>query len=86
MTTLRCAGCRRPLGVYATEQMRSAVWCNEHCASEPPVGPNEVRDDLMVELSRLGRTDGAIADLFGLSRPRVQRIVAKRDPREVVVA
>lgn len=81
MNRLFCTGCCRPLGVFATAQMRSAVWCSEHCAGQPVAGVNEMRDDVMTELSRAGRTDGEIGTLFGLHRTRVQRIIAKRDPR-----
>ncbi len=81
MRTLHCAGCRRPLGLYETAQMRSAVWCDSLCRSQPPVTVNEVRHDVMVELSRSGKPDAAIGALFGVTRSRAQKIVASRDPR-----
>ena len=76
--TLRCAGCRRPIGVYETAQLRSAVWCSRLCHSQPAVTGNELRDDVMVELSRIGLTDGAIGTLFDIHRSRVQKVVAAR--------
>ena len=46
--------------------------------SEPTVGQHETRDALIGELSRLGRTDGYLATLFGIGRSRVQQIASAR--------
>ena len=79
MHVVLCSGCSRPIGVSQSEQpLRNAVYCEQACAAQPPITEYELRDDLMVELSRAGRSDQAIADLFDLSRSRVQRIVSKR--------
>lgn len=46
--------------------------------AEPPVGSNETRDALIAELSRLGRSDGKIAAIFGIGRSRAQQIASAR--------
>lgn len=85
MYLVLCSGCSRPLGVSRSEQpLRNAVYCESVCAAQPPLTEHELRDDAMVELSRAGRSDQSIADLFGLSRSRVQRIVSKRTPQAFV--
>lgn len=79
MAAVRCAGCTRKIGVSpSTSPLRNKVWCGEVCMSEPTVGTNETRDAVIGELSRLGRTDGQIATLFGIGRSRVQQIAAAR--------
>lgn len=81
MIAVLCSGCSRPVGISASETpLRNAVYCDAACAEQPVVGENELRDDVMVELSRAGWSDQAIGDAAGLSRSRVQRIVSKRQP------
>jgi transposase len=45
---------------------------------EPAVGQHETRDALITELSRLGRSDGQIAAIFGVGRSRIQQIASSR--------
>lgn len=79
MATVRCAGCTRKIGVSASESpLRNKVWCTEFCMSEPIIGQHETRDAIIGELSRLGRTDGYLATLFGIGRSRVQQIASAR--------
>jgi hypothetical protein len=79
MAVVRCAGCTRKIGVSpSASPLRNKVWCDDVCMAEPAVGTNETRDALIGELSRLGRTDGYLAGLFGIGRSRVQQIAAAR--------
>lgn len=78
MTPVHCAGCGRTVALTTSAQLRNRVYCAAWCAADYPAGPKEDRDALMTELSRLGRTDQRIADLFGVSRARVQHVVASR--------
>lgn len=79
MSIVRCSGCTRKIGVSpAATPLRNKVWCDDLCMAEPPVGQNETRDSLIVELSRAGRSDGKIATMFGCSRSRVQQIASAR--------
>lgn len=79
MAKVRCAGCTRVVGVSPSETpLRNKVWCDELCMSQPAVGLFEDRDALITELSRLGRSDGKIAGLFGVGRSRVQQIASAR--------
>ena len=78
-TALRCAGCTRKIGVsISVTPLRNKVWCTELCMTEFTVGQNETRDAAITELSRAGRSDGAIAALFGVGRSRVQQIASSR--------
>lgn len=79
MTAVRCSGCFRTIGVSPNNApLRAKVWCDSLCMQEPPVGQNETRDAVITELSRLGRTDGQIATLFGIGRSRAQQIASSR--------
>lgn len=76
---VRCSGCTRRLGVSQSgTPLRNKVWCASWCAAEVPISQNETRDAVMAELSRLGRSDGHIARLFGVGRSRVQQIASAR--------
>ena len=76
---VRCSGCTRQIGVsVAKDPLRNKVWCGAICLTEPPVGQNETRDALIAECSRLGWTDGKIAEHFGIARSRAQQIASTR--------
>lgn len=87
MAAVRCAGCTRCIGVSpGGSPLRNKVYCTTTCMAEPTVGQYETRDALITELSRLGRSDGYLASLFGIGRSRAQQITAARRlvSREVV--
>lgn len=77
--TVGCSGCTRKIGISdSPTPLRNKVWCSAVCMFEIPIGQNEQRDALMTELSRKGRSDGKIAELFGVGRSRVQQIASAR--------
>ena len=80
MHVVRCSGCATQIGVSdAPSPLRNKVWCTPFCRSQPPVGQHETRDAVIAHLSGIvGRTDGAIATLFGIGRSRVQQIASMR--------
>lgn len=79
LATVRCSGCAAKIGVSeALTPLRNKVWCSALCHAQPSVGVHETRDAVMAELSRQGRPDGAIGELFGVGRSRVQQVVAAR--------
>lgn len=79
LTRVRCSGCVQTLAVSEAEApLRNRVWCTERCKDDYPVGAHETRDAVITELSRLGRSDGQIAGLFGVGRSRVQQIASSR--------
>ena len=78
LSAVRCTGCGRRVGLTTSAQLRNRVYCAAWCAGDFPVLPNEDRSAIMTELSRMGRTDIKIGQAVGLSRSRVQAIVAAR--------
>lgn len=72
-----CHGCGRTCG-YATGQ-RYRVFHAPWCAKYPAVDPvNEARNHRIEFLIRRGKSTKAVADGFGLTRQRVQQILASR--------
>lgn len=76
MEEVRCRGCRRLLGIGPTD---FRVYCDELCATDFPVGLTEARDGLIEAVfQKTSRSKQSLANDFGISRQRVDQILAYR--------
>lgn len=79
MQQVRCRGCRRLLGVAPSDYR---IYCDEQCATDFPAVQSEDRDALIEAVFQSKSTVKAlIAREFGISRQRVDQIIAQRDLR-----
>lgn len=77
MEDVRCRGCGRLLGVAPTDYR---IYCDEQCASDFPALAAEGRDALIEAVFQTKSSNKAgIARDFGISRQRVDQILAQRN-------
>lgn len=75
---VRCSGCRRTIGwTSSASPLRTAVYCNEWCANEPPVTPLEARNDEWRILNTSGVTPVELSRRYGVAHSLVYRTLAK---------
>lgn len=78
-TEVRCGGCGTLLGITHSSRLSGTIYCADGiCESEPKVDANEERNDIAVELFRLGLDQIAIAMELELTRQRVNQILQAR--------
>ena len=80
---VRCAACKRRVGVSATQKW--GIYCDEFCAQDVPAVEHEARDSVIEALTR--DTDIPLASIgkkFDLVRQRMYQIVNNRDLRKAI--
>jgi hypothetical protein len=76
MIEVRCRGCKRLLGVAPAD---FRIYCDEMCAHDYPVATAEARDALIEAIfQKTSKSKTAIAADFGVSRQRIDQILAAR--------
>jgi hypothetical protein len=76
MVEVRCRTCRRLLGIGPSD---FRIYCDEQCANDYPVSREESRDALIEAIfQKTGRSKTSLATDFGVSRQRVDQILAAR--------
>lgn len=79
MRELRCAGCRRLLGLTPRTQAVPAQCTDPLCATAPATSSNEERDSVMEYLFRVEKqTPQQLGETFGMTRQGAARILASR--------
>lgn len=79
MVEIRCRGCRRLVAVGPAD---FRVYCDEMCATDYPATAAEARDALIEAIyQKTSKPKTAIAQEFGVSRQRVDQILAARSLR-----
>lgn len=72
---VRCRGCRRRIGVAS--DVHNGVYCEPLCATLPPAGANDARDDLIVLFDRLGIDRQTISAEFDITKQRVSQVLQR---------
>jgi hypothetical protein len=76
MVEVRCRGCKRLLGIGPAD---FRVYCDDMCATDYPVATAEARDALIEAIfQKTSKSKTALASDFGVSRQRVDQILASR--------
>ena len=76
MRLFHCSGCGRGIGL-TPNRLPGFVYCEPWCSSDIAIQDNEERNALLVELSRT-RPLAWVARAMGISRQRVQQLIAAR--------
>lgn len=75
---VRCSGCRRTIGwTSSVSPLRTAVYCTQWCAEEPPVTPMEARNDMWKALVTNGVSPVEVSRRYGVAHSLVYRTLAK---------
>lgn len=78
MTKVRCASCHRTIAITTGDSpLRNKVYCNEWCMDEPPVAPNEARNDMWKAMVEHGVSPVKIGKLYDAPHSQVYKSVAR---------
>lgn len=78
---VRCRGCKRIMG-FAPGTDWGRIYCSQLCVIDYPAVAAEDRDSLIATLNATkGRKSAQLAAQFGMTRQRIDQILAQRRPR-----